>query len=107
MKELVLNGTKIVTIGLYKIGDKIAKVGDVAEIVDINNKSFCIIEYTNIEIKPFLDVSYEFAFKEGEGDDSIEKWRSNHIKFFNREYPNDFNQNSLVVCEEFRIVKIL
>lgn len=107
LKQLVLDGTKTATTGLYKADKEISKVGDIAEIVDSNNKSFCVIEYTNIEVKPFLDVPYTFAIKEGEGDESIEEWRIKHKDFFTREYPDNFTDKSLVVCEEFKVIKTL
>ncbi|MFZ2189787.1 MAG: ASCH domain-containing protein [Candidatus Magasanikiibacteriota bacterium] len=37
----------------------------------------------------------------------LESWRSKHKDFFAKEYPNQFNENSLVVCEEFKVVKVL
>lgn len=107
LKQLVLDGTKTATTGLYKPNKEISKVGDIAEIVDSDNKSFCVIAYTHIEVKPFLDVSYMFAIKEGEGDRSIEEWRVKHKDFFIREYPDDFTEESLVICEEFKVIKIL
>jgi uncharacterized protein YhfF len=107
LKQLVLDGTKTATTGLYMSDKKISKAGDFAEIVDSNNNSFCIIEYTNIEVKPFLDVQYEFAVKEGEDDKTIEEWRNKHRTFFKCEYPNDFTDNSFVVCEEFKVIRVL
>jgi uncharacterized protein YhfF len=107
LRQLVLDGTKTATTGLYKSDKKISKAGDFAEIVDSNNKSFCIIEYTNIEVKKFLDVQYEFAVKEGENDKTIEEWRDSHRAFFKREYLNEFTDDSLVVCEEFKVIKVL
>lgn len=105
--SLTLSGTKTATTGLYKIDREISKIGDLAEIIDSNNKSFCVIEYINVEIKPFLEVDYAFAAKEGEGDKTIEEWRSKHRDFFKCEYSEEFNDGSLVVCEEFKVIKVL
>jgi uncharacterized protein YhfF len=104
---LTLNGRKTATTGLYKPGKEISKFGAWVEIIDSSNKSICVIEYTSVEVKPFLEVDYEFAVKEGEGDRTIEAWRSKHRDFFKREYPEEFTDSSLVVCEEFKVIKML
>ena len=49
----------------------------------------------------------EHAFKEGEGDRSLEYWREVHKKFFREcleEYGLEFSENMKVVCEEFEVV---
>ena len=107
LKRLVLEGKKTATTGLYKDGGALPKVTDIAIITDYNDKPFCIIEYTAVNLKPFLDVTYDYVLKEGEGDKDLESWRKSHRNFFNREYPDLFNENSLVVCEEFKIKEIL
>ncbi len=107
LKQLVLNGTKTASTGLYMSNGEVSKVGDLAEIMDSNNKSFCVIEYTKIEAKPFLEVPYTYVIKEGEGETALEEWRNSHRNFFEREYPNDFTDKSLVVCEEFKVIKVL
>ena len=55
----------------------------------------------------FNNVSKEHAFKEGEGDRSLEYWREVHKKFFREcleEYGLEFSENMKVVCEEFEVV---
>lgn len=99
LKKLVLSGKKKATTGLYREGEKIPKVGDYETILDSDKIPFCIIRCTNVEIKPFLEVGYEFAKKEGEGDKDIEGWREKHRKFFNLK-----DDNVKVICEEFEVV---
>ena len=52
-------------------------------------------------------MSKEHAFKEGEGDRSLEHWREFHKKFFREcleEYGLEFSENVKVVREEFKVV---
>ena len=108
LQQLVLEGKKTATTGLYKNTSQIvSKVGDMAVIISYTGKPFCIIEYTKITLVPFLNVTHEYIVKEGEGDKDVESWRNSHRNFFLREYPILFNDDSLVVCEEFKVVEIL
>jgi|SRR3989338_56070 len=99
LKKLVLSGNKKVTIGLYHEGERISHVGDYEAILDSDRKRFCVIKCTNIEVKPFLEVEYDFIKKEGEGDKDIEEWREKLRKFFNLK-----DDNVKVICEEFEVV---
>ena len=99
LKQLVLSGKKTATTGLYKEGQKIPNVGDYGAILDSDKKRFCVIQYTNVEIKPFLEVGYNFVQKEGERDKDVEEWREKHRKFFRLR-----NDDVEVVCEEFEVV---
>ena len=108
LQQLVLKGEKTASTGLYKNTSQIvSKVGDMAVIISYTGKPFCIIEYTKITLVPFLNVTHEYIVKEGEGEKDVESWRNSHRNFFLREYPGLFNDDSLVVCEEFRVVEIL
>jgi len=102
LKNLVLSGKKTATTGLYKQNQKIPKVGEYAAILNTDRKRFCIIQYTNVEIKSFLEVDYNFVQEEGEGDKTVEEWREKHRKFFNLD-----NDDVKVVCEEFELVSKL
>ena len=103
LKELVLAGKKTATTGLWRDDKKIPIKGDYAAILDSAGKRFCIIRYLNIEVKPFLEVDYEFIKKEGEGDPDVESWRKGHRDVF-RQWSNSFTDASTVVCEEFEVV---
>ena len=43
---------------------------------------------------------------EGEGDKSLDYWRKVHIKFFEEEFGDKFNEDMEVLCEEFELVEI-
>ena len=108
LQQLVLEGKKTAATGLYKGTSQIlSKTGDMAVIITYTGKPLCIIEYTQITLVSFLEVTYEYIAKEGEGDRDVESWRDSHRDFFIREYSDLFNEHSLVVCEEFKVVEIL
>ncbi len=106
LKGLVLSGKKIATTGLYTEGKVLPKAGEYAAIVGSDNKRFCIIQYTKVEVKPFLEVGYDYITLEGEGDKDTEEWRKKHRKFFTENY-GEFKDGSQVVCEEFKVVEVV
>ncbi len=99
LKQLVLDGKKRAATSIYYPGKKIPKIGDYAVILDSDKKRFCVIQYTKVEVKPFLEVDYDFIEKEGEGDRDVEEWRTKHLKFFGLK-----DGDVKVICEEFRLV---
>ena len=63
---------------------------------------------SKITICPFKDVTAEHAFKEGEGDRSLEYWRRVHKEFLESELGKidmAFNEEAKVICEEFELYK--
>lgn len=103
MKELILSGKKTATTGLYKEGEKHSEVGEYDQIIGSDGKPFCIIQYTDINIKPFLSVDFEYAKLEGGGEKNLEEWRESHRKFF-KKYYQDFSDTKQVICCKFNLV---
>ncbi len=99
LKELVLDGKKKAVTGFYRDGQRVPRAGDHEAILDSDKKRFCIVRCTNVKIKPFLEVGYDFIQKEGEGDRDIEEWREKHRHFFQLK-----DDQVKVVCEEFEMV---
>lgn len=106
LQRLVLDGVKTATTGLFFDVQSIPAVGEVATIIDSDDNAVCAIEYTSIEVKPFMDVAFDFVVKEGEGYKNVEEWRKSHRDFFRAEYPNKFKEDSQVVCEEFKVAEV-
>lgn len=102
LRQLVISGKKRASTGMYREGGEIPKVGEYESIAGSDQKPFCIVQCTNVEIKPFLEVDYEFIQKEGEGDRNIEEWREKHREFFGLK-----DDNVKVVCEEFKVVSVM
>ncbi|WP_105616117.1 ASCH domain-containing protein [Vallitalea okinawensis] len=111
LAELVKSGVKIATSSLhywYSMEDEeIPQIGDLSIITNWDGEAQCIIETVNVNIVPFKEVPEAFAYKEGEGDRSLNYWRKVHNQFFEeelKEVKRAFSEDMLVVCEEFRVV---
>ena len=111
LAELVLRGEKTATASayeLYKLENKpVPQVGTLDVILDGQDQAVCIIEITKVTVVPFKQVSAEHAFKEGEGDKSLNYWRQVHEEFFTEwmaEAGLSFSEETGVVLEEFRKV---
>jgi len=105
--QLVLIGKKTATSSLLKFyeDDKepLPQVGAHSYIKDSKGHPLCIVEVTHVELIPFKDVDEKFAKAEGEGDLSLEYWRSEHRSFF-RKYCPDFREAMEVVCQRFKVL---
>ena len=76
-------------------------------LTEIKSQAVCIIKTLEVYVTAFDRVSEEHAFKEGEGDRSLEYWRKVHINFLTNELASvnrSFDENTKVVCEEFEVV---
>lgn len=82
-------------------------MGGLNIILDTDNNAVCITKTTKVYTCSFNEVSENHALKEGEGDLSLAYWRKAHKDFFSKElkeYDLDFDENMVVVCEEFELV---
>jgi len=111
LAELVVNGEKTATASgfcFYKFEhEEIPKVGSFSIVLDWNDNAKCIIRISKVYTLPFNKVTKEHACKEGEGDKTLLYWRNVHKRFFSEElneYKKAFNENMMVVCEEFEVV---
>lgn len=111
LAELVKSGMKTATSSLhlfYEIEkERLPEVNDYSIITNFDGVAQAIIKTIHVRILPFKEVDAEFARKEGEGDRSLEYWRSVHIDFFEKELAElnkVFEEEMLVVCEEFILV---
>jgi len=109
--ELVFKGIKSATTSLlweYEfLREQPPKPGDLSIILDGQGSPLCVIETVQVEIKPFDQVDERFAYDEGEGDRSLNYWRTVHTHFFNRacqQIGRSFRENIPVVCERFRVI---
>lgn len=111
LAELVIRGIKTATCSAYDLygieGEPVPEAGEYSVILDSKDEAVCIIRTTKVTVVPFNAVSEEHAFKEGEGDRSLEYWREVHESFLSRELASvsmEFNEETKVVCEEFEVV---
>ena len=111
LANLVVSGEKTATASaypLYELEDEpLPAEGEYSVILDSMDNAVCVIQTTKVSVIPFNEVTEEHAFKEGEGDKSLEYWREVHEKFFTEcmeESGLEFTSDMKVVCEEFAVV---
>lgn len=109
--ELVKNDEKTATCSLHRWyeveQESLPFVGELNIITDWDGEAEVVAETINVQVLPFNEVSEAFAAKEGEGDKSYAYWRRVHVEFFTnelKEIDKEFDENMLVVCEEFKVV---
>jgi len=108
---LVVDGIKTATCSLlweYEVEDEVLpKVDDFSIVLDGQGEPICIIQTTEVTIKPFSEVDPQFAFEEGEGDRSLAYWRKAHWDFFEPYCTKmgwTLSEEMPLVCERFRVV---
>jgi uncharacterized protein YhfF len=108
---LVLRGLKRATASLLwdyeREAEPLPAPGGYNVITDFAGTPQCIVQTTEVQIKPYDQVDAQFAFDEGEGDRSLAYWRRAHWDFFSECCQALGMTPSLdmpVVCERFRVV---
>ena len=108
---LVLAGQKVATACLVWIlelnHEPIPTPGTKSIITDWAGNAKCIINTTQVNIVPFIKVNQDFARLEGEGDASLDYWRTIHWDYFGMElarFAIKPHQNMPVVCETFEVL---
>ena len=111
LAELVRTGVKTATASAYPFyeleGEALPKAGEYSVIQDTKDKAVCIIRTIRVYVTPYREVTAEQAWKEGEGDRSLDYWRRIHEAFFRKELEAaglPFTEDLGVVCEEFEVV---
>ena len=108
---LVVQGIKTATCSAYELylinKEPLPQSGDYSVILNSNEDAVCIVKTLKVYVTEFIRVSEEHAFKEGEGDRSLDYWRRVHERFLTDELASvnkSFDENTKVVCEEFEVV---
>lgn len=111
LAHLVETGEKTATASAYPLyeleNEPLPEIGAYSVILDSKDNAVCIIQTSKVTIVPFHAVSAEHAYKEGEGDKSLDFWRKVHQKFFTECLDKaglKFTSDMKVVCEEFAVV---
>lgn len=111
LAELVRTGVKTATASAYPFyeleGEKLPKAGEYSVILNTKDEAVCIIRTTKVYVTPYREVTAEHAWKEGEGDRSLDYWRWVHEAFFRKELEAvglTFTEDMGVVCEEFEVI---
>jgi uncharacterized protein YhfF len=108
---LIAAGTKTATCSAlweYEAeGESLPEVGSKTIVLDGDNDPLCIVETTEVAVRPYDEVDARFAYEEGEGDRSLAYWRDAHWRFFSRTLPDIGKEPTMempLVCERFRVI---
>jgi len=86
---LVLSGRKRATATLLwwfeSTGEPLPAIGDLNIVTDWSGQATCVIRTTGVQVVPFNGITELHASAEGEGDGSLEWWRTAHWACFTRE----------------------
>ncbi len=111
LAELVIAGKKTATASLAAVNELQPDVtpyeGGYSVVTDLDGAPKCVIRTVEVRQVPFDEVDPQFAFDEGEGDQSLEYWRDVHQSYFSREaaeFGVDFGPWSMICCERFRLL---
>ncbi len=111
LAHLVAIGEKTATASAYPLyeleNESLPAAGAYSVILDSKGNAVCIIQTKKVSVVPFNEVTAEHAYKEGEGDKSLDFWTKAHEKFFTEcldEVGLKFTPAMKVVCEEFVVV---
>ena len=106
--DLVLEGKKTATASLvweYEGKSEDAPIlRGYSVVTDFDGNPKCVLQTTELRVLPFDEVDAEFAFEEGEGDQSLDHWLKVHWDYFSRrcaEIGKEANSEMLVNCERF------
>lgn len=111
LAELTVKGIKTATCSAYywyeNEGEELPKEGEYSVILNSKDEAVCVTKTVKVYIERFKNISEKHAYKEGEGDRSLEYWRRVHMDFFTKEFAEEgivFSEEMQVVCEEFEVV---
>ncbi|MBQ6374451.1 MAG: ASCH domain-containing protein [Clostridia bacterium] len=113
LAELTAKGLKTATssaLSLFRASQEpLPQAGDYSVILDSKGNAVCIIRTTNVYVTRFDQVPEVHAIMEGEGDLSLDYWRSVHEEFFTEELRSiglRFGPDMDVVCEAFELAYV-
>ena len=111
LARLVRDGIKTATCSAYCFyemeEEALPEAGSYNIILGSDGQAVCITRTTKVYVTLFVQVTADHAFKEGEGDRSLEYWRKVHKKFFTEDLKEaglPFDEEMILVCEEFEVV---
>lgn len=109
--DLVLEGKKTATASLpaeyEKKPEDAPALNGYSVVTDFEGNPKCVVLTTELRVVPFNEVDAEFAFDEGEGDQSLDYWREVHWDYFSRRCAALGIEPSLempVNCERFQLL---
>jgi uncharacterized protein YhfF len=111
LAALIIDGTKTATCSaLWEWefeSEPLPEIGTLTILLNGDDEPLCVIETTEVTIRPYNEVDAQFASEEGEGNRSLDYWRDAHWKFFSRVLPaidQTPTQDMPLVCERFKVI---
>ncbi|OAN34037.1 hypothetical protein A4X16_05725 [Microbacterium sp. H83] len=110
MLDLVLTGVKTGTASSLwdyeATSDPQPFAGELSIVLDGRGEPRAVIETLRVDTVPFMQVSAEHAYAEGEGDRTLAHWREVHERYWrtHSENPRGFAPDMPVICETFRVI---
>jgi uncharacterized protein YhfF len=102
LADLVLAGRKRATCWAVSDGP-MTNVGKRMVMLDGAGTPKAVLETVELLQRRFSEIDEAFAFDEGEGDRTLEYWRTAHQQYF--EGHGTFNADMLLYCERFRLIE--
>lgn len=87
--------------------EEFPKVGDLAIITNWEGEPKAIIRTIQIAAVKLKDITPEYAYREGEGDRSLEYWMQVHLEYYSREmkeYSESPDEEMEILCEYFETI---
>jgi uncharacterized protein YhfF len=106
-KEGIKTATSSLLWHLEQIGEPVPKVGACGIVADGENHPICILELTEVEIRPFNEVDAQFAYDYGEYGRTLEQWRAASWEYFSEvcaRIGREPSETMPMVCQRFRRV---
>ncbi len=110
LTALVLAGKKTAIFTSYSTfaidGEPLPMSGELYLVTDKKNAPVCVIEFENVEIVPYNEVTWEMAKLEGE-DETLEAWREKTKEYLEDEgsiVGFDFTPDIKLVFQKFKVV---
>lgn len=110
LAQLVLAGKKRATASLMEHETDAGlggTVGGYSLVTDFEGVPQCVIQTTEVRFLPFAEVDAQFAFDEGEGDQTLEYWRAAHRRFFTEcclDLGIEFDESMMICCKRFALL---
>lgn len=97
----VRHGSKRATAGLLaeyeQEGEELETPGERLALLDDDGRPLAVLRITEVHVRRFVDVPWEFAVAEGEGFTDLDDWRRVHRACWGGDVPDD----AAVVCLHF------
>jgi uncharacterized protein YhfF len=114
LAHLVAKGRKRLTAGWIAahqaVGLETPQVGWISVVTDGFGIPICAIETVSVEKLRFDQVTEEMARAEGEGDLTLQDWRSGHFNYWNTHEAKDagrpFTDSEEIFVERFEVLKV-